>query len=72
MQVMWPRSIYLGKSQSFVSHTHVERAKGVLGDTWRCASRSEGYWVYDTLVPEPLNFKSESASDMIKSHPRVE
>ena len=31
MHVMWPRSIYLGKSQRFVSLTHVERAKGVLG-----------------------------------------
>jgi len=25
------------------SFTHVERAKGVLGYTWQCSSRSEGY-----------------------------
>jgi len=28
--------------------------------------------VYDILIPEPLNFKFEYASEMIKSHPRVE
>jgi hypothetical protein len=72
MQVMWPRSIYMGKSQRFVSLTHVERAKGVLGTHGDVPAGLRVVRSMTYLVPEPLNVKFESASEMIKSHPRYQ
>jgi hypothetical protein len=72
MQVMWSRSICLGKSQRFVSLTHVERAKGVLGTHGDVPAGLRVVRSMTNLVPEPLNVKLESTREIIKiikSHP---
>ena len=61
-----------GKSQRFVSLTHIERAKGVLGTHGDVPAGLRVVRSMTHLVPELLNVKFESASEMIKSHPRIE